>query len=91
MPKRHVDVSEIRYASYIHHVVGGCRTALFNDDMMVAENKYTKEYRKAIESGRRWDAYTTWRADTGRRGYYMLTEKERMEVDLLVDMAKESV
>lgn len=54
-------------------------------------NKTIKEYREALKSGKRWDVYATYRNDKGKKGYYELTLQERIQVDLHVDSAKESL
>lgn len=50
-----------------------------------------EQYREAIKNRKRWDALTLYRSDIGLTAYNQLTKDEQMEVDLLIDMARESL
>lgn len=50
-----------------------------------------EKYRQVIESNNRWQALTLYREDINKKVYYDLTDKERMQIDLLIDLAKESL
>lgn len=54
-------------------------------------DKIIKEYRDALKTGKRWDVYSVYRNDKNKSGYYELTLQERIQVDLHVDLAKESL
>lgn len=58
---------------------------------MTTTDKTIEEYREALRNGKRWDIYTIYINDKGKKGYYELTLQERMSVDNHVDSAKESL
>lgn len=86
--ERNVANKEVRCSGNGNNVAVHDRNGLRNDNTAMT----TKEqYREVIRSGKKWDALRIFNRDKGLDAYYGLTEKERMEIDLLVDMAKESL
>lgn len=50
-----------------------------------------EQYREVIRTDNRWEALRLYRSDIGRSAYRKLTDDEKMSIDLLCDMALESL
>lgn len=86
--KRYTDDQEVRNTSGIPDVADDSWNDLLHDNTAMTT---AKQYREVIRSGKRWVALKLFNGDRALEAYYQLTERERMEIDLLVDMARESL
>lgn len=49
------------------------------------------DYRRALRSGKKFEVFKVYINDISKKGYYELTNQERQQVDLYVELAKESL
>lgn len=49
------------------------------------------DYRRALRSSKKFEVFEVYIKDISKKGYYELTNQERQQVDLYIDLAKESL
>lgn len=84
--EEHTPCKEVRGTSAIPDVADHDRDGVLDNTDMTPE-----DYRKAIRNDDRWDVLAVYRHDRGKTAYYQLSDDERKRVDLMVDMALDSL